>query len=265
MSGIISEGGKRKASANNPAAPRPTVSVITSVYNGVEGIERTIRSVLAQNYPGVEYIVVDGGSSDGTVDVLKRYNDSIDYWVSARDKGIYDAWNKGVQLATGEWIAFLGTGDIYLPGAIARYVDFWKEHPSCRYISSRVNLVRSGERVRTIGQAWSWPAFVRYMTVAHVGSLHHRELYEHYGLYDLTYRITGDYELLLRPGKALQAGYIPEATAEMELGGASNGSTKVFDETFRAKVQTGKRNAMLARVEDIIARFKFYIRSIRTS
>ncbi len=118
MSEIISEGGKRKASADGPAAARPVVSVITSVYNGAEGIERTIRSILAQNYPGVEYIVVDGGSGDGTVEILKRYNDSIDYWVSARDKGIYDAWNKGVQLAKGEWIAFLGSGDVYLPGLL---------------------------------------------------------------------------------------------------------------------------------------------------
>lgn len=205
MSEIISEGGKRKKAGAGSASARPVVSVVTSVYNGAEGIERTLRSVLVQNYAGVEYIVVDGGSTDGTIDILKRYDDSIDYWVSARDKGIYDAWNKGVQLAQGEWIAFLGSGDVYLAGAIARYMEFWKQHPSCRYISSRVNLVRSGVCERTIGQAWSWPAFVRYMTVAHVGSLHHRELYDRYGLYDLTYRITGDYELLLRPGKTLQA------------------------------------------------------------
>jgi glycosyltransferase involved in cell wall biosynthesis len=261
MSEIIAEGGRRSRNATGKQTPgSPLVSVITSVYNGAEDLERTLKSVVAQSYPCVEYIVVDGASKDGTVDILKKYDDVIDYWISARDTGIYDAWNKGVQLAQGEWIAFLGVGDAYLPDAINQYMDFSKQHPDCRYISSRVRLMRDGHGVRTIGQPWSWPAFVKYMTVAHVGSLHHRQLYASYGLYDLTYRITGDYELLLRAGKTLQAGYFPEVTAEMMLGGASNKSTKVLDETFRAKVQTGKRHVILARIEDFIARIKFYIR-----
>jgi glycosyltransferase involved in cell wall biosynthesis len=260
MSEIV-EGGRRSGGATGKrTAGFPLVSVITSVYNGIEGIERTLKSIVAQDYPCVEYIVVDGGSKDGTVDILRKYDDVIDYWISARDAGIYDAWNKGVRLAQGEWIAFVGAGDVYLTDAISRYMDFAKQHPDCRYISSRVRLMRGGQDVRTIGKPWSWPAFVKYMTVAHVGSLHHRDLYARYGLYDLAYRITGDYELLLRPGKSLQAGYFPQVTAEMDLGGVSTQSTKALDEAFRAKVQTGKRNVILARIDDFIARIKFYIR-----
>lgn len=89
------------------------VSVITVCFNAIQGIEKTISSVLSQSYPEIEYIVIDGGSKDGTVDVIQKYADRIGYFVSEPDGGIYDAMNKGVRVATGEWITFLNAGDTY--------------------------------------------------------------------------------------------------------------------------------------------------------
>ena len=90
----------------------PLISVVTVVFNGKKYLERSIQSVIGQSYENVEYIVVDGGSTDGTLDVLYGYEDSIDYWVSEKDFGIYDAMNKGISLSSGQWIYFLGADDL---------------------------------------------------------------------------------------------------------------------------------------------------------
>lgn len=91
----------------------PLISVVTVSYNAVTTIERTILSVISQTYPNIEYIIIDGGSTDGTVDIIKKYADRVAYWVSEPDKGIYDAMNKGIKVASGEWINFMNCGDSY--------------------------------------------------------------------------------------------------------------------------------------------------------
>lgn len=92
---------------------KPLISVVTVCYNAVHSIEKTIQSVINQTYLNIEYIIIDGGSIDGTVDVIKKYADRLAYWVSEPDKGIYDAMNKGVAVATGEWINFMNAGDSF--------------------------------------------------------------------------------------------------------------------------------------------------------
>ncbi|WP_346862596.1 glycosyltransferase family 2 protein [uncultured Draconibacterium sp.] len=89
------------------------ISIITVVYNGEKHLEQTIQSVLNQTYPSVEYILIDGGSKDGTLDIIKKYDDKIAYWISEKDNGIYDAMNKGILAATGEWINFMNAGDTF--------------------------------------------------------------------------------------------------------------------------------------------------------
>ena len=91
---------------------KPLISIVTVVYNGEEFLEETIQSVINQSYANVEYIIIDGGSTDGTIDIIKKYEDKIDYWVSEKDNGIYDAMNKGIKVANGDWIYFLGADDI---------------------------------------------------------------------------------------------------------------------------------------------------------
>lgn len=90
---------------------RPKITVITAVYNGAETIEQTIQSVIEQDYDNFEYIVIDGKSTDGTTDILEKYGNKISYWISEPDQGVYDAFNKGVKLATGDYIQFLGADD----------------------------------------------------------------------------------------------------------------------------------------------------------
>jgi len=97
----------------SPLTSFPLITVITVVYNGAKYLEDTIKSVINQTYPNVEYIIIDGGSTDGTIDIIKKYEDYIDYWVSEPDKGIYDAMNKGIVVSFGEWLNMLNSGDLY--------------------------------------------------------------------------------------------------------------------------------------------------------
>ncbi len=244
------------------AEARPLVTVITAVFNGAKTLEQSILSVITQSYDNLEYIIIDGGSAVDTIDIIRKYEQAIDYWVSEPDGGIYDAWNKAICLATGDWVAFLGADDIYLAGAIHSYVaaiaDCRDRH--LEYISSRVNLTTGSKMLRTVGQRWRWKSFRKYPNVAQVGSLHCRTLFQRYGLYDTFYKISGDYEFLLRPGSGLQAAYLNSITVNMGIGGASDNSLLAFREIVRAKVTTGGRSALMSQIERIIAVGKWKLR-----
>lgn len=102
---------------------KPLITVITAVFNGAGDIEQTIQSVISQTYNNIEYIIIDGGSSDGTIDIIRKHEGNIDYWISETDSGIYDAWNKGISLSNGEYIGFVGSGDYYEHDAIEHVVE----------------------------------------------------------------------------------------------------------------------------------------------
>ena len=110
---LLSGGLRTKGIGKIGTIDRPLISVITVVFNGEQKIAQTIQSVINQDYENVEYIIIDGGSSDRTIETIEQYADRIDYWQSARDLGIYDAMNKGISLATGEWLNFMNCGDIF--------------------------------------------------------------------------------------------------------------------------------------------------------
>lgn len=254
-------GGMRlKGKVRKSLPGQPLVSVVIAVLNGEKYLETALRSVLEQTYPNVELLVLDGGSCDGTVGILHRYDDQIDYWVSEPDGGIYDAWNKAVKIARGEWIAFLGSDDRYFPNALRCYVDYiLRAGRDLDYVSSRNVLLYFNGRSRRVGSAWNWATFRGYMNVAHVGSLHHRRLFERFGLYNTDYRIVGDYELLLRARDTLRAGFIDATTAEMRAGGACD-SVRALAEARRAKIITAGRLPVVATLEDIWARTKFLVK-----
>lgn len=242
---------------------KPLISIITVVYNGEQYLEETIQSVINQTYDNIEYIIIDGGSTDGTLDIIRNYEDQIDYWVSEKDNGIYDAWNKGVVCSTGEWIGFLGADDFYLSEAIQTYVNHAQKDYD--YISSRVEIIDENKKfIKHMGHSWSWKIFRRYMNVAHVGSLHNRKLYAEHGLYDyVSYKIAGDYELLLRKRDKLRTAYFDSITAKMRNSGVSNCNTNVvFRETLNAKLTTANRNILFAYTEYSIGYLKYFVKSV---
>jgi glycosyltransferase involved in cell wall biosynthesis len=256
-------GGTRlKGFVAEDTAECPLVSVITAVFKGQPYIADCLESVLSQDYPNIEHIVLDGGSEDGTVEELRAYSDRIALWRSQPDLGVYDAWNKGLREARGEWICFLGVDDQFLPGAVRAYMDLAALNPDAEYLSSQVQWVHPSGYSRTIGRPWNWKGFSKWMCTAHVGSMHRRSLYCRLGKYDTSYRIVADYELLLRARKQLNAAYMPTITVTMRGGGLSD-SSSALSEAKRAKVDAGGRNWALAEWELRWAKIKFILRPLR--
>lgn len=119
----------------------PRVTIVTPSFNQANYLEATIRSVLMQNYPNLEYMVIDGGSTDGSVDIIRRYQDRLAYWVSEPDLGQSHAINKGFALATGDWLAWLNSDDIYLPGALSEVARVIQANKKCNWIVGAVEFV----------------------------------------------------------------------------------------------------------------------------
>lgn len=239
------------------------VSIITATFNSEHHLPHAINSIRKQIYENIEWIIVDGASSDSTLTLIKQNEDVIDYWISEPDSGIYDAWNKGVSLANGEWIAFLGCDDAYYPEAIEHYINYLHANIDMNfdYVSSRVNLVNARrEHIQTIGRKWTWQTFRKKMVVAHVGSLHRRSLYDRFGLYDTTYKTAADYEFLLRPRESLRAGFFDLTTASMQFGGASSDMFPALAEAKRAKQATGGRASTLCDLDNVIDMTKIVLK-----
>lgn len=217
----------------------PTFSIILACFNAAKTIEKCFDSIRLQPREEFQLIVIDGGSEDNTATLIESNKDIIDAWISEPDEGIYDAWNKGLKHAAGEWILFVGADDYLLPHALKTYKDFiiGNDVSGVYYISSKAQIVSAqGERRRVFGWPWEWKVFRNKHVVAHPGSLHHRSLFERFGAYDTSYQIAGDYELLLRPKEKLNARFLNKITVEITEGGMSTGFS-VCKETRRARLK----------------------------
>lgn len=229
----------------------PVISIVVATYNNHTTLQQCIDSVVRQTYPHKELIVIDGGSSDGTVDLLKANQQAIAYWVSEPDRGIYHAWNKAVLRARGEWICFLGADDfIWDECVLARIAgQLVSLPPKIRVVYGQIMLLNGrGEQLYAVGGPWERlkKRFQNSMCIPHPGMMHRRSLFEQYGGFDESFRIAGDYELLLRELKTADAVFVPElVTVGMRQGeGASShpaSTLQVLHETRRAQRMHGQR------------------------
>lgn len=210
------EGGRRVRSAS--ACETPVVSIITAVYNNSECLEKTIASVIGQTYPLIEYIVIDGGSSDGTVEVLERYDDVIEYWSSEPDEGIYDALNKGISLARGEWINILGADDVFADESVLAAV-FSRSHDS-KFLYGDVYY---GDRKTIYGGVFTGPRLAK-INICQQGIFYRSDLFRMLGPFDCRYTLLADwaYNMKVFAFKDARPEHIDLVIAEYSLGGASN-------------------------------------------
>lgn len=224
------------------------ISIITVVLNNKSYIEDCINCVLNQSYKNVEYIVIDGGSTDGTVDIIRKYEKFISMWISEPDSGIYDAMNKGIRLTTGEVVGILNADDVYnnnlvlnkIAGVFVEssvdvcysdlvYVDKYNLSKVIRYWKSHDYL--DG----LFGRGWAPPHptfFVR------------RAVYEKYGVFDLNYKLAADFELMIRfLGRFnIASVYIPTVLVKMRTGGATNKSVINIIKQNIEICRAGKKN-----------------------
>lgn len=196
----------------------PLVSIVTIVYNGVSHLEETIQSVFNQSYAPIEYIIIDGGSTDGSVELIKKYSDRLAYWVSEKDKGISDAFNKGVLRATGEIIGLINADDWYEPDAVLKVVENIGENDIAY---GDLRFFRQG--VFQFVQAGDHRRIVQEMTLNHPTVFVKKHVYQDAGIFNLNYKCAMDYELMLRFYKK---GYtfvrIPAPLANMRWEGMSD-------------------------------------------
>ncbi len=239
----------------------PLVTVVTAVFNGGSYLEGCLESVLAQDYPNIEHIIMDGGSTDGTLDILRQYEGRIALWRSESDRGVYDAWNKALLEARGEWICFLGVDDEFLPGAISAYMAFASQNKDVDYIASAGKIAYPSGYERVYGHPWTWKKLSRRMQALHVGSMHKRSLFEQYGNFDISYRIVGDYEFLLRPRINLRAAFMSVPTVVVRSGGISDSIDALY-EASRAKLETGDLPKLLIRIDLCFALIKYKARPL---
>lgn len=206
----------------------PKITVISAVYNSSKTLERCLKSFARQDYPHKELIVVDGGSSDGSVDIIAKYEHMISYWESKPDRGVYHAWNKALDHCTGEWIHFVGSDDIYhAPDALSRAANWLRACRSdVRVAYGYVAVVNeTGDFLEMRGCPWPAAkiALRKEMSLLHPGVFHHRSLFEMHGKFDEDFRIAGDYEFLLRELKSGEALFMPDVVVTATtVGGLSS-------------------------------------------
>jgi glycosyltransferase involved in cell wall biosynthesis len=208
------------------------VSLITVSFNSEGTIEQTIRSVIGQTYfPNIEYIMIDGGSTDRTLDIIKEYKNHIKYFISERDNGIYDAMNKGIRASTGDVVAILNSDDIYFDNkVIEKVMGHFINDSSLSAVYGDLYYVSQNDTSKVVRKWISKAYYPDFFNDGHVPPhptlFVKKRIYEEIGLFNLNYKLASDYEFMLRLFKknSFKTKYISSVFIKMRLGGATNKS-----------------------------------------
>jgi len=227
---------------------QPLITIIIAVYNAEGTIQQCIDSIVNQTYKNKEIIIVDGASSDNTVALLRKNAAHLSYWVSEPDSGVYNAFNKGLKHASGEWIYFLGADDYFWNDCVLEEVvkHLMTIPANIKIAYGCVMLVNDkNENILQLGKPWNETKkiFSQLMNIPHQGVMHRRSLFEIHGVFDESFKITGDYEMLLRELKTNDALFIDNSIiAGYRQGGISSVSAnalRVNSEYRRAQKLNG--------------------------
>ncbi|MGN6402018.1 MAG: glycosyltransferase family 2 protein [Flavisolibacter sp.] len=197
---------------------QPLVSIVTIVYNGEQYLEQTIQSVLQQSYANIEYIIIDGGSKDESVNIIKKYENKLAYWISEKDKGVSDAFNKGIAKANGEIIGLINADDWYEIDTVEKIVSIINKFDIAYgdlrlWKNEKPEVVFKGEHNYLQNE----------MTLTHPTVFIKKSIYQQYGLFDLNYKYAMDYDLLLRLKlKGCSFIHVPDVLANMRWEGISD-------------------------------------------
>lgn len=191
------EGGLRtRKIGNNSNENAPLFSIITVVYNGEQHLEQTITSVINQKFNNLEYIIIDGGSIDGSLEIIEKYSDYIDYWVSESDNGIYEAMNKGIQLAGGDLIALLNADDFYELDALEKISELYNSSKTEAIYFGNNYIIQDDLSLKY--KNYATQEFSKGMAICHQAMFVHRNIYREVGAYSIFYQYASDYDLVLR-------------------------------------------------------------------
>ena len=210
---------------------QPLVTIITPSFNQARYLEATIQSVLSQEHPLIEYMIVDGGSTDGSIDIIRKYESRLAWWVSENDKGQTDALNKGFARAKGEILAWINSDDTYEPGAVSAAVQYLREHPEVGMVYGDCNFINEDGRV--IGKFSSAQTNYRLLRqgYAHIPQqtmFFRADLWKQVGPLDPSFYFAMDYDLWTRISARTEIKYLPQTWANFRL--HTSGKTIVADD-----------------------------------
>ncbi len=225
------------------------ISVITPSFNQGKFIEATIKSVLKQNYPELEHIIIDGGSTDNTLNILKKYDKKIK-WISEKDKGQSDAINKGMKMAKGEILAFLNSDDMYLPGALNKVIDFFKKNPKANWVSGDYYIINAkGKKIRPyvrwykrflrLFSSYRLLTFANY--VIQPSTFWRKDIMKKIGLFDVKLPYEMDYDYWLRIGKKYPLHLIEKPLSSFRLHDSSKSGFQ-YTNQFREEIEVLKKH-----------------------
>lgn len=205
----------------------PRISVVTPSFNQARYLERTICSILDQGYPNLEYIIVDGGSTDGSIDIIRKYAAHISWWVSEPDRGQVDAINKGFKHATGDWVAWQNSDDVYCPGSFRGLAVAAKANQRAELIIGNLLLIDEGDAVlRDV--CYVKPTYdslrAEGMVLANQAAFWRRSLHERTGLLNEEYECSFDYDWFLRLTECANAAHVAQHWGALRLHGEAKGS-----------------------------------------
>jgi glycosyltransferase involved in cell wall biosynthesis len=230
------------------------ISIITITYNSEKTLEDTIKSVATQEYPNLEYLIIDGGSKDRTLDIVKQYEGVVTKWISEPDKGISDAFNKGIKMATGDIIGIINSDDMLAPNALNLVIESLKGDTDVLY--GNAIMFGNGERYRYKSNS-DLSGFYKGFPIVHPTVFIRKSAYNVHGLFDINYRCSMDYDLLLRMySNSAKFQYLNKDLAFMRLGGENqkNYIKVTTKECKRISVKYGlsKFEASLIRIRSVI-------------
>lgn len=235
------------------------ISIIIATYNSGKTLNRCLDSIVDQLTDDCELIIIDGASKDNTNEIIASYGSKVAYTVSEKDNGVYDAWNKGIKVAQGEWIAFVGSDDLLLPDAVETYLKLIHSRADIDgydYICARNEYVdKNGNMLKVFGEEPKWSIMKKRMAPAHVASLHNKKnLFESIGVYDYEhFHICADYELLMRKRDNLKYIMVNNTIARMQIGGMSF-SVSAVKETYYIR----KKHKSISKIHNLF----LYVRDV---
>ena len=238
-------------SATAGARRRVTISIVTVTWNSAATVADTLRSVNAQTHPEVEHLIVDGGSTDATLDIVRAEGTRVAHIISERDRGIYDAMNKGIRLATGDVVGLLNSDDFYAgDDALATVAAAFEGEPALEVVYGDLCYVRPDDTERVVRYWRSAPfspgRFARGWAPPHPTLFVRREVYARHGLFDLDYPIAADFELMARLLEVhrVRVRHLPKVLVHMRTGGTTNRSIRNIVRQNREILRALKRHGL---------------------
>ncbi len=236
------------------------ISIITVVWNNEETIKDAINSVLSQTYKNIEYIIIDGESTDGTIEIVKSHGNKISKFISEKDKGLYDAMNKGIDLASGDVIGILNSDDFYIDNnVIEKVVNKFKDKKVDSVFADLVFVKPDNlnKTVRYYDSSKCFPSKFKYaLYPAHPTFFVKKEIYEKYGLFKLDYKIAADFDIMSRflYTNKISFSYLNEAIIKMRIGGVSTSFSSIWINTFE-QLRVCKENKIKTNIFNILLKY----------